>query len=358
MSLTKTSNQVIQTPYKKNFIINGAMDIWQAGTSFTAITTGPIADMCRYGQSNDGNMDILRSTTVPTIANGATFEPNYSLNLSPNLADATITAAQFTLIDTRVEGYNYRRLKGRTATLSFWVYSNKIGTYCVAFDNSISDRIYITEYTINQVNTWEKKNVTVTFNQSGGTENYTTGVGIRIYFMLAAGTDLHGTANVWNSTGDLVTSNQVNFMDNAANQFYLTMVQLELGSVATDFEYRPIAEELTLCQRYFEKSYDLTTAPGTSTAVGNCQWLSNYTAQGVYFDNVSFNTRKRIAPTMIFYSTTGGANRIRNATAGSNITVNGQPPTGERGYSGPIPTVESMINGNSYTWQWTADARL
>ena len=302
-------------PSHKNFIINGAMDIWQTGTTFSALTSGSthIVDMFRYGQSNDGSMDVSQSTNVPTVANEATFQPNYSIKLQPHAVDTTIDASQYSQVLFILEGYNYRRLKDKTVTLSFWVSSNKTGTYCSALRNGVNDRAYVSEYTINQSNTWEKKSVTVTLDQTGGTENYTNGKGLQVSWTFCSGSTYQTSANVWQSANYLATSNQVNFMDNVANTFYLAMVQFELGSVATDFEYRSIDQELVMCQRYFEKSYNLEDSPGSIIADGIHELRTAVATTLITGSGPKFMVLKRITPIIVFYSSaTGASGKIRN----------------------------------------------
>jgi hypothetical protein len=105
---------------------------------------------------------------------------------------------------------------------------------------------------VSAANTWEKKILPVTFNYSGGTWDFTTGIGLQIRFLLACGTTFHTTKDAWQSGNYLATSAQVNCLDNTANDFFLTGVQFEEGSAATPFEFRPLGDELFLCQRYFQ----------------------------------------------------------------------------------------------------------
>ena len=129
-------------------------------------------------------------------------------------------------------------------------------------------------YTINSANTWEKKTITFTLDASSGTWDFTNGVGLQIRWTLAAGSNYQtATDGVW-GTALYATANQVNGLDSSDNYFLLTGVQLEKGSAATPFEYRHFAEELALCQRYFEKSYEQSTTPGTATSVGRIFFTS------------------------------------------------------------------------------------
>jgi len=338
---------------RKNFIINGAMDIWQNATSYSAITTSAwLADMFQFGINTDGSMNITRDSINAGVL--SPFTPLYSIKCQPQAADTSISTAQYSMLQTAIEGYNYRRLKERTATLSFFVYSNKAGIYCIGFRNLGSDRAYIAEYTINQANTWEKKSITITFNQSGGTEDYTNGQGIRINWVLAAGSTYQTTPNVWQNGNYFSTSNQVNFMDNITNVFHLTAVQLELGSVATDFEYRAISEELELCQRYFEKSYDISVVPGSAGSTAGADSfvasVGNYRAAIRY----KVNKRSNSNPPVAYSPVTGASGYIRNETSGADVVQAGWDMRGETGARATIAAVDQNI----YYFHWAVDARI
>lgn len=239
-------------PGRRNVLINGAFEIWQAGTSWNAATSGYLADMWEYNQSNDGSMDIARSTDVPSVANGAPFAPTYSILLQPDTADASLGTDQYAALVTKIEGNNYLKIKGREMAMSFWVKSSKIGKYCVSFRNSGKDRSYIYEYEILVANTWEHKHFTVTFDQTGGTEHYGANVGLIVAFTLAAGSDFQAAKDGWRTGNFLGTSDQVNFMDSTSNEFRLALVQMGSGLDVDDYEFRHEGEELLLCQRYFE----------------------------------------------------------------------------------------------------------
>jgi len=232
---------------RRNKIINGKMDIAQRGTSFAAIANNTYSmDRWVIGQDHDGAGTVTQQADVPS-----SNEFQYSYRYAVTTADASIAAAQYSLIEQKLEGFNARDLIGRTFTISFWVRSSKTGVHCVSLRNNGGDRSYVAEYTISAANTWEYKSISVSGGLiTAGTWNWTNGIGLRLQFVLASGTTYHTTANAWQTGNFLATSSQVNCLDTIGNIFAITGVQLELGSVATPFEHRLINEELAACQRY------------------------------------------------------------------------------------------------------------
>ncbi len=251
--------QAIGAASRKNVIINGNFDVWQRGTTFTAAIDVYNADRWIWNDIGTGVVDVKRSTSVPDATS------DFSLQVDVTTADVTIAATASYLLNYRVEGYDAMQFGFGTSdakklTLSFRARSSKTGVHCVTFQNSAQDRSYVVEYTIAVADTWESFTITLTADTSG-TWLTDSGIGILIGFSVAMGTDFHGTADTWNAADDRATSNQVNALDNAANNFHISRVQLELGSVATDFERRHIATELALCQRYYAKTFNQGTAP-------------------------------------------------------------------------------------------------
>ena len=252
----------------RNRIINGDMRIAQRGTSFAAIVSGSYSlDRWLWGQVGAMACTVSQSTDVPNN----TFQS--SLKVDVTTADTSIAAGDFSHIRQSIEGYNVRDLIGNTFTLSFWVKSPKAGVHCISFANlgsaSISDRSYIKEYTISAANTWEYKAVSVDEGLiTAGTWDWTNGQGLEVTFVLAAGTTFQTTSDAWQTGNFLATANQVNVMDNTANDFFLTGVELEPGPVATPFEQRPIGAELALCQRYYQHNIRTQIGGVTSSGVG------------------------------------------------------------------------------------------
>ena len=239
----------------RNRIINGAMTVAQRGSSFPALTNpGNTSTLDRWIWSQTGAMvcTVSQSSDVPND----TFQFSYKVDVTT--ADTSIAAGEYATIIQAIEGYNVRDLIGTTFALSFWVKSPKTGIHCVSFRNDrapFPDRSYIKEYTVATANTWEYKTVTVSGGLiTAGTWNWTNGIGLDVLFTLGAGTTTQTTADAWQTGNFLATANQVNCMDNTANNFFITGVQLEPGPVATPFERRPIGAEVALCQRYYQQT--------------------------------------------------------------------------------------------------------
>ena len=255
-------------------------------------------------------------------------------------------------------------------TLSFYVKSNKTGTYTINLykpDNTAYN--YVQEYTINSANTWEKKTITISptagstslITSSAGAINNDTGSGLEIGFSLAWGSDFNTTANTWVAANDYSTTNQVNWMDSTSNNFYLTEVQLEVGDKATPFEHRSFAEELALCQRYYEKSYDYGTAIGTVTYLGAVTMGGGATGSTTSFSPMlcpQFEVRKRTAPTVTVYDQAGTSGKVQRwqlgltNSNGHTATVADNSETNFKVYSG------SGDNASGITCHYEATAEL
>jgi hypothetical protein len=355
MSLTKVSNQITQTPYKRNIIINGACNVWQraAASTLTAGNSGFSADRFKMANASDGQVYI----TVGVNGTAHNSMRNYAY-AATTATDTSMSATQAVGYQYVLEGYDIRPIIGQVCTLSFWVYSSIGGVYCVSFSNmasSTTDRSYVTEISL-PAGQWVYRTITFTMHDlsSGSYWNTLNDAGLRIWWTLDSGSNyITSTKDSWVNGNYVATSNQTHHMATLNAAFGLSGVQLELGASATPFEYKSFSEELAACQRYYEKSYDYSVVPGSTGGYGSCQWLSNYSATGVYFDNLAYNTKKRCGGNIVVYSPgTGASGKIRNASAGVDITANAHW-SGERGYCGPISTVENVVVGNSYNWHWT-----
>jgi len=247
------NNQVATRSGRKNIIIGGNLDTnpWQRGTSFTAVGNNDYtADRFKWIQAGAGVVNILKANTAPSVAQ-AGFLTSNCLSVDVTTIDSSIAAGDIYAIRNSIEGYDWAQIAQNDFVISFWHKHTKTGTYCVSLVNSGSDRSYVAEYTQSVTDTWEKAEIKVTASPSAGTWVYDTGIGLKVGFVMASGTNFQTTADAWN-TGNLhSTSNQVNALDSASNFCRFALIQVEEGIVATDFERRHYSEEGDLCRRYY-----------------------------------------------------------------------------------------------------------
>jgi hypothetical protein len=311
------------TIIRRNAIINGDFGVAQLGTSFAAAAHNDYTlDCWKYIKIATAAVHtISQSTDVPTVAQAGRLH-THSLLIDCTTVDAAIAAGDVCGIVQLIEGYNFKPLAQRAFTLSFWVKATKTGTYCAAFYNSSGDRSYVAEYTVDAADTWEFKTITVSASPSAGTWDYANGIGLGVFFTLNCGTTFQTTPGAWQAGNFRGTASQVNATDDAANNLRICGVQLEAGSVATEFEQRSRQQEVALCQRYINKTYDEGTAPGTVTANGAMALQAAGTAAGNACGYRQFPVSMRAAPTLTFYSPNDGAtgNGYRT-TGGANVAV-------------------------------------
>ena len=197
-----------------------------------------------------------------------------SLLCTVTTAASSLAADDLTALFQRIEGVNVADLGWGTAnaqpvTLSFQVRSSVTGTYGVGVQNDAGNRSYPSTYTINAANTWETKTITIPGDTSGTWNLGTTSTALYLFFSLGAGSNYTGgTTNAWNAADRRGASGQINWCATLSNTFYITGVQLEKGSTATSFDYRPYGTEFMLCQRYYVKYSATSSGPlfGYSTA--------------------------------------------------------------------------------------------
>jgi hypothetical protein len=259
----------------KNKIINGAQVINQRGASGTTSVLQANAfmtDRWCYYVDNTGYFNWAQNLNSVTPPAGFTNYLGFS-----STGNNTISTYAGQFIKQAIEGYNIADLdwgsaNAKTCTLSFWVRSSLTGQFGGAIAGGASSQYPFT-YTINAANTWEQKTVTITGPTTGGTTQFpvTNGTGLIVILSLGAGgAYVAPTANVWTTGTNYVTvtgSTQVNATSGAT--FYFTGVQLEVGTTATNFDFRSYGTELNLCQRYFyRQAWDATNAGSIGTGAG------------------------------------------------------------------------------------------
>jgi hypothetical protein len=245
----------------KNRIINGAMVIDQrnAGASVTPTTNFTYTlDRWVAGLIQSSKFSVQQNAGSVTPPAGFT---NY-LGIT-SLSAYSVASTDYFNINQFIEGFNWADFgfgtaNAQTATLSFWVRSSLTGTFGGVLGNSAGSRTYPFTYTISAANTWEQKTVTIAGDTSGTWIGATNGIGARLWINLGAGSTFSGTAGAWSSSNLVAPTGATSVVGTNGATFYITGVQLEKGSTATSFDYRPYGTELALCQRYYTRFSSIT----------------------------------------------------------------------------------------------------
>ena len=301
----------------KNRIINGDMRIDQrnAGASITPATIYEQYTLDRW----DYIFDTASKISIQQNAASVTPPTGFTNYLGATTVSAySVTSGNFFVIAQKIEGYNISDLawgtaNAKTITLSFWVRSSLTGTFGGSLRNSAADRSYAFTYTISSANTWEQKTITIAGDTSG-TWLITNGIGIQINFGLGVGSTYSGTAGSWAGANYLSATGATSVVATNGATFYITGVQLEVGSTATPFERRLYGQELANCQRYFYQY----------TGVQAIYW-EGYAASGVLPTwNGCLPVSMRASPTGALigtYSISNCANVSVNTTGSQTINL-------------------------------------
>ena len=339
-----------------NLIIGGEFTInpWQRGTNFVSPASGDYtADRFQYRNVGSADYTISQNASSPTFAQPGLISSN-SLDITVTTASASPGASDFTTIEQPMEGYVAVPAYGDSLALSFHVFSNITGTFCVALQNGLRNRSFIREYTIDAASTWERKTMFINHDETG-TWAFDETVGMRLIFAQVAGTSLQGTNNIWQN-GDIIgTANQTNLAAAISNNFRVDLIQFRLGSQINDFVMRERANELLLCLRYYEKSYNISVNPGSVTQVGESACKQASDSEIRTLQNTLRGT-KRTTPSMVWYSpVTGAINNIHRYNAAADHAVIATTSTGQR--STGWPTIGSSV-GTEWGAHWTAESEL
>jgi hypothetical protein len=297
----------------KNRIINGSMVIDQrnAGASVTpTVNTTYTLDRWNTYLSQASKFSVQQNAASVTPPVGFT---NY-LGVT-SLSPYTVGTSETFAIAQRIEGLNTADLAWGTAnaatvTLSFWVRSSLTGTFGGAIKNSAENRVYPFSYTITSANTWEKETITIAGDTSG-TWLATNGVGITVVFSLGTGATVSGTAGAWGAGNLFSATGATSVVGTNGATFYITGVQLEKGSTATSFDYRPYGTELALCQRYYYK-----LLPDQYGVLGTAFIKTSTTAE----INTFFPITMRTAATALDQSGTAADYNIAYANTSTNCS--------------------------------------
>ena len=248
-----------------NRVINGDMRIDQRNAG-ASVTTAFAVDRWRPDTTNQATFTYQRNGGSVTPPTGFT---NYlGITSTSAYTPATNTTSS---IAQGIEGVNVSDLEwgtsnAQTVTLSFWVRSSLTGTHSGAVVNGgANNRSYVFSFAISSSNTWEQKSVTISGDTTGTWPTDNT-AGMYIRFNLGTGAGTYASITTGWQVGNIVgLSNAVQVSATNGATFYVTGVQLEKGSTATDFEYVDYSRQLQMCQRYYN-IWSGTTAPSTGLA--------------------------------------------------------------------------------------------
>jgi hypothetical protein len=326
-----------------NSIINGNFDFWQRGISFT--TTGPSSD--RFVVSSTGSTHVV---TRQNFTVGQTDVPNNPTHFYRQVVTSSAGAGNFSVVRHAVE--DVRSFAGETVTLSFWAKADSNKNISIeffqnfgsgGFPDPLVQEIGVQKFAI--TSSWQKITHTVSIPSIAGKTLGTNGNSYLAFL-------------IWFDAGSSFNS-RTDSLGHQSGTFDIAQVKLEEGSFATDFVLAGgnIEGELSACQRYYEKSYSINTAPGSITQLGSVVSLAVSTSL-LYLTQGRFITPKRAAPTIRYYSpATGNIDRWRNDNTVSDLTTN---------TNGLIINDNSLLHfqnailtvGQQYAFHWTADAEL
>ena len=327
---TITANAVTPSVNMKNRLINSAMVIDQrnAGASVTPTTDATYTlDRWKARLTQSSKYSVQQNAGSVTPPAGFT---NY-LGVT-SLSAYSVGTNDFFVLQQVIEGFNVADLgfgtaNAKTITISFWVRSSLTGTFGGSIYNDGGSRNYPFTYSISTANTWEQKSVTIA-GDTTGTWLTNSSAGLQLQIGLGVGSTYSGTAGSWSGSNFLSATGATSVVGTNGATFYITGVQLEVGSTATSFDYRPYGTELGLCQRYYQFStYGTTSYPSSG---------------GYARAYASFPVIMRTAPTMTFTDSGSGGSSI-----GTGSYTNGY-----------FNTYGSLSAAGAGTFSWVATSEL
>ena len=292
----------------RNLILNGAMEVSQRGTSKAG--TGYIIDRYKVG----GASSVIAYTQSQSTHAPTGFDKSLRVEITSAGSPAN---SDYTSITYKIEDRDMQHLLNGTSgakkvTISFWVSSPKTGNHVVnIYKAQNTTRQIAKTYSVSAANTWEKKTITFDGDTSGGGITNNGSFGYEINWVLFVGSNFNTSSanDTWANYADggFGYGHAVNVGDSTSNNFYITGIQCEVGEYASEFEYMSYNDTLRKCQRYYEKTYGQTAAPGTATWSGSV-YSRDGTASAVNrYIPYSFKVTKRATPNITVYAPGTGA---------------------------------------------------
>ena len=357
----------------RNVIINGAMNVAQRGTSTTGLggngaNYSTVDRFYTYANGTAGRFTMTQDSSAPDgFAN--------SLKLDCTTADTSIAAAEQLVLAQVIEGQNLQHLnKGTSSALpvavSFYVKGNASATYMCALIDNDNSRMSTKQFSV--TTDWTRITINVPADTTGALDDDNAG-SFNLNFYLHAGSNLTGgtyTASTWGASTDANRAVGISsFFDSTDRTFFITGVQLEIGQNPTEFEHEPFDQTYLKCERYYQKSYIHSEAPGgaqsngSGTYLGGVVTMSNYNSQynQQLYHYEQFRTKMRAAPTAVVYNIySGTAARLMHYPSGDDHTMSyaHQSENGFRVYATSVNAYGNNNGGDHYAFHYTADAEL
>ena len=345
------------SPYVlKNRIINGDFRIDQrnAGASVTPADNAYTLDRWQSRLSQASKYSVQQSSTAPTGFKNSL--------LVTSLSAYTVGASEFFQVRQIIEGYNVADLEfgaasAQTITISFWVRSSLTGTFGGVLSNSDGSRAYVFSYTINAANTFEQKSITIA-GDTTGTWLTTSGGGFVVAWSLGAGSSVSTTAGAWNGSLFRGVTGGTSVVGTNGATFYITGVQLEIGTSATPFERRLYNQELANCQRYCCSTFPQGTAWGQNRGINGAVSLMTQSTSARQLGYFTYPVTMRTNPTLVSYNPSASNAQWWNDSVGTTFgNAVFTASTGDRGI-GIFTESNAAIVSNVYLIHVSASAEL
>ena len=307
----------------KNLVQNGNFTVAQRGTTVTSPANGDYlpTDRWKNWQTTGGAVEVTKDTSGVFAA----FGTDTAMKIDVTTAESSVAAGDYFVVTHPIEAQNLQHLKyglagAEAITVSFCFQSPKSGTHYVAIYQADGNRYIWRPFTVTSADTAEYFSLTFAGDTSG-TINNDTGIGFNLYFPLMAGTDSEGGSdNTWASGAKYGAATMQNLLDNTANNIYIGLVQMEVGSVATDFEFEDYGTTLSKCHRYLQ--YWGPVANAEFDRQGAYAWKAN-TADGVnaVYIMVDLDAKARMRGTPTFTTSGVGATNWKLYTGTRSLDV-------------------------------------
>jgi hypothetical protein len=313
----------------KNRIINGAMVIDQRNAGASVTANDGIFPVDRYKFSMTQSSKGTGQQNAGSVTPPAGFT-NY-LGFTSSSAYSVLAADQFAIAQN-IEGFNTADLgwgtaNAKTVTLSFWVRSSLTGTFGGSLQNNAANRSYPFTYTINSANTWEFETITIAGDTTGTWVGATNGIGLRLFLSLGMGSTSSGTAGAWAASNFQSATGATSVVGTNGATFYITGVQLEVGTQATSFEYRQYQQELALCQRYYQQDSSIVIY---GTSVGVNTWRIP----------IYYKVPMRATPTFTYVQGGGGGTFVSEGATANMITIGTNGAAGSPNFTSYTASIE------------------